>query len=78
MDPEASVTADRLGDFDVPTLFVTGDLDVLMPPQAIEAAAAMVPGARVENLGDVGHSSYFEDAPRFNRVVGAFLAELGW
>ena len=33
----------------------------------------MVPGATLVNLGDAGHSSYFEISDKFNRVVREFL-----
>jgi pimeloyl-ACP methyl ester carboxylesterase len=43
----------------------------------IQMAAALVPGARVVNLGDAGHSSDFETPDLFNSTVDAFLNELG-
>ncbi|CAN0565371.1 unnamed protein product, partial [Laminaria digitata] len=56
-----------------PTLFVTGDQDVLFPSSFIEALAAKVPGAGFANLGEVGHSSYFELPDAFNSTVDEFL-----
>ena len=35
--------------------------------------AARIPGAEVVDFPGVGHSTYFEDAARFNRIVGDFL-----
>ena len=60
----------------VPTLFITGDLDVLFPASYIEAIAAKVPGAQCINLGAVGHSSYFESADEFNNTLLTFLRGL--
>lgn len=56
-----------------PILFVPNDEDVVMPPFAADAIAAVVPGAEVEHIPDAGHSGYFERAEAFNRIVGAFL-----
>lgn len=56
-----------------PILFVPNDEDVVMPPFAADAIAAVVPGAEVEHIGDAGHSGYFERPAEFNRIVGAFL-----
>jgi len=56
-----------------PILFVPNDEDVVMPPFAADAIAAVVPGAEVEHIGDAGHSGYFERPEAFNRIVGAFL-----
>ena len=64
--------ADLTG-FNIPTLFITGSLDVLIPPAAVREAASLVPGARVEEFEGYGHSSYFECPDKFNAVAGAFL-----
>ena len=68
---EAGIGVDTksLTTYSVPTLFVTGDLDVLFPAEYIEALAATVPGAECVNLGQVGHSSYFETPEEFNAEV---------
>ena len=66
----------ELEDFRVPTLFVTADKDLVVPPKVVELGAGIVPGARLVNLGEAGHSSYFEIADRFNAVVDDFLADV--
>jgi len=43
------------------------------PACAIRASAAKVPGARVVEIGDAGHSPYFEQPDAWNRAVGEFL-----
>jgi pimeloyl-ACP methyl ester carboxylesterase len=58
----------------VPTLMCAGAHDGLFPPAALHEAAAAIPGCRVVDFPDSGHSPYFEDAARFNAVVGGFLA----
>lgn len=64
-----------LTDWDVPTLFISADKDILFPADYIESLASSLKGARFTNLGDAGHSSYFERPTDFNRAVQAFLAE---
>jgi len=60
-----------------PVLFIVGDEDILIPPFAADAIAAVVPGARVVHISDAGHSVYFERAQAFNRHLAAFLERLG-
>jgi pimeloyl-ACP methyl ester carboxylesterase len=57
-----------------PILLVSGDEDIIMPPFAADAIAAVVPGARAAHIADAGHSAYFERAAVFIRIVGEFLA----
>ncbi len=65
-----------LATIETPTLFITAEQDQIFPAAAIEVAASMVPGAQFRNLGDAGHSSYFEAADAFNAAVDEFLAGL--
>ncbi len=64
-----------LKDFSVPTLFITGSMDLLMPPDAIRAASDLVKGSRVESFEGIGHSSYFECPEAFNELVSKFIQE---
>ena len=61
----------------VPVLFIEGDVDMLIPPNVIRAAQRLIPGARLQMVADAGHSVYFERPDEFNRVLDAFLAEVG-
>ncbi len=70
------VNTDTLANYAVPTLFITADHDILFLPDFIEALAATVPGAAFRNLGDAGHSSYFELPDDFNRTLREFLDTL--
>jgi 3-oxoadipate enol-lactonase len=56
-----------------PILLIAGDEDIVIPPFAADAIAAVVPGARAAHIADAGHSAYFERAALFNRLVGEFL-----
>lgn len=58
-----------------PILFIAGGEDVVMPPFAGDAFAAVLPRARAATIPDAGHSAYFERAAAFNRLVDDFLKE---
>jgi pimeloyl-ACP methyl ester carboxylesterase len=58
-----------------PILFIPNDEDVVIPPFAADAIAAVVPGAKVAHIEDAGHSGYWERPAVFNRILGEFLAE---
>jgi pimeloyl-ACP methyl ester carboxylesterase len=62
----------------MPTLFITGEEDIArFPPFIAEALAPMMPNARVEQIAKAGHSTYFERADVFNRLVERFLSQIG-
>lgn len=58
----------------VPTLVTHGRLDRVVLPQASEAATAAIPGARLSLYDDCGHAPFWEDTPRFDRELAAFVA----
>jgi pimeloyl-ACP methyl ester carboxylesterase len=70
---QARVEPAELSGFAVPTLLVSGEFDQLFPPESLKEAAGQIPGARLASFPGAGHSPYFEDAPRFNALVEAFL-----
>lgn len=79
--PPGSVSVPRVGredvrDYAVPTLFIIGEEDVVLPPRLLEIGAAAVPGARVARVPNTGHSVYFERPAEFNRIVDEFLASV--
>ncbi|MCW5748772.1 MAG: alpha/beta hydrolase [Alphaproteobacteria bacterium] len=61
----------------VPTLFVTGAEDVVFPSFVAPGLANALPKGRATQIDEAGHSAYFERPGQFNRIVGAFLAEVG-
>ncbi len=61
--------------FSVPTLFLSGEEDIVIPPAVIDAAMAMLPAARLVRVPETGHSIYFERAETFNEIVTEFLDE---
>lgn len=70
------INIESLVDYATPTLFITADQDVLFDSGYIKALALALPGAQFANLGDVGHSSYFELPTAFNHAVEGFLEVL--
>jgi pimeloyl-ACP methyl ester carboxylesterase len=72
-DPDAQLKEEALTGFAVPTLMLAGQHDQLFPPDVLRDVAERIPGTEVVEFPGVGHSTYFEDAARFNRIVAAFL-----
>lgn len=66
---------DVLPQLRVPVLVTHGSLDRIILPAAGEYTAATVPGARLSIFGGIGHSPFFEDAPRFNRELAEFVQQ---
>lgn len=64
----ASIVARR-----IPTLFVTGAGDTLIPPRLVERVARQIPHAQVVTIPASGHSPYFEKPDVWNRIVLNFL-----
>jgi pimeloyl-ACP methyl ester carboxylesterase len=62
----------QLAALTLPILFIVGSDDEIFPPDWIAAAAARVPGARVETVAGGGHSPYFEQADVWYALVTDF------
>ena len=58
----------------MPVLFLNGDEDLVFPPFAGAALAALAPKGKAVRVPKVGHSVYFGRAAEFNRIVEEFLA----
>jgi pimeloyl-ACP methyl ester carboxylesterase len=59
----------------MPTMFVWGDRDPIIPVEHAHAAAELVAGSRLEVFPDAGHFPHREDPVRFVDVLREFLAE---
>jgi pimeloyl-ACP methyl ester carboxylesterase len=57
-----------------PTVLVTGDEDVVAPPQAVRQMAERIAGARTQILPRCGHWTTFERAREVNAVLREFYA----
>jgi 3-oxoadipate enol-lactonase len=65
---------DRLHKITAPTLVITGDADLLIPPANSDVLAANIPGARLVKVPGGSHGFNFETPDIFNREVLDFLA----
>ncbi len=61
----------------VPTLLLTGDADLYMPPPVLRMLAAHIRGATTLVVPECGHSAYWEQPEPFNRAVLTFLENRG-
>lgn len=77
--PRVSYTVKNRIDFaaletiQVPTLLLTGDGDVYMPPPVLRLFAKRFPRCESAVLPECGHSGYWEQPEAFNRAVLDFL-----
>ena len=74
MAPEAFLSDVQIADFNVPTLIITSDLDQIFPRELLEQSAQRI-GAETVFVENSGHSTYFEQPERFNRLVLEFLQQ---
>lgn len=65
---------DRVSAIRAPTLVITGDADVLIPPENSRRLAARIPNAHLQIIEGAGHAVFIEQADVFNRVVLEFLS----
>ena len=65
---------DRLSSIKSPTLVITGDADLLIPPVNSDLIASKIPGARLVKIPGGTHGFNFETPDLFNRAVLDFLA----
>lgn len=65
-----------LADIAVPTLWIQGEQDALMPPDAVRGDAAQIPGCRFETVPNGGHVSPMENPDAVNKLITAFLNEV--
>jgi pimeloyl-ACP methyl ester carboxylesterase len=64
---------DMLRSLKLPVLVTHGAEDKNSKLIAAEYTAKMIPGAKLSVYQGVGHSPFFEDAPRFNAELAAFV-----
>ena len=65
-------TDGRLQTIACPVLLITGDEDVLTPPQNSELLAKVIPGAKLVKMAG-GHGIMYQDPEAFSRAVLEFL-----
>ena len=75
---ELSPDSAAVAELQMPILWVVGGNDPLIPPAAMRAAHAHVPGSEYYEIPATGHSVYFERASEFNGQLNRFLVDSGW
>lgn len=66
-------TSDRVKNIVAPTLILTGDKDIVVPPQNSHNLAAAIPGNELRIIDGGSHMFFVEQADEFNRTVIEFL-----
>ena len=66
----------RLREIRSPTLVITGDADLLIPPSSSEVLAERIPNAKLVKVAGGSHGFNFETPDVFNREVLEFLAAI--
>jgi 3-oxoadipate enol-lactonase len=69
-------TYDRLQQIKAPTLVLTGDADVLIPPGNSKILAELIPDARLKVVPGGGHQILVEQAKACNEAILAFFSEI--
>ncbi len=67
------ITFDALSNLAAPTLLLTGDADLYMPPPILRLIAAKIPNATTAVVPECGHSAFWEQPDLFNKLVLDFL-----
>ena len=70
------ITYAALGTIKAPTLLLTGDADLYLPPSLLRALAARFPkSCEPVVIPECGHSAFWEQPEVFNRTVLDFIAK---
>jgi pimeloyl-ACP methyl ester carboxylesterase len=69
------MTGALLAGITVPTLIISGEADLYMPPPLMRMIAARIPGSETAVVPETAHSAFWEQPEAFNRLVLAFLAK---
>jgi pimeloyl-ACP methyl ester carboxylesterase len=70
------ILVDRLGELEIPVLFIWGELDRVIPASHAVAATAALPASWLEIMEGVGHVPQVEAAPAFSAIVNRWLMTL--
>lgn len=74
---ELPLDATRIADAGIPSLVIAGEADEFMPGSAVEAVADALE-AESAVVEDAAHSVFYEQPAAFNRLLGDFLAKIGY
>jgi len=67
------IGTDDLEALTVPTMFLVGDQDRIVYPEAVRMVHERLPGSEYVEIEGCGHSVYWERPETFNHLVGEFL-----
>jgi pimeloyl-ACP methyl ester carboxylesterase len=67
------MTFSMLESIKTPTLLMTGDADMYLPPVVLQMFASRIKGAQTLVIPEVGHSTYWEKPDVFNQAVLDFI-----
>lgn len=70
-----TITYAALGTIGTPTLLLTGDADLYVPPPVLRLFAARFPNCESVVIPECGHSAFWEQPEAFNRVVLDFISK---
>ena len=73
----AGPQGEDLARMDVPVLLVVGEEDRIFPVHVIEAVHRLIPGSQLEVVPGAAHSTHFEQAAVFNRLLAGFMSRVG-
>jgi pimeloyl-ACP methyl ester carboxylesterase len=59
---------------ELPTLFVWGERDRIIPPHHGRTAQGDIPGSRLETLSASGHFPQLDESDRFVEIIEDFMA----
>jgi pimeloyl-ACP methyl ester carboxylesterase len=68
-------TEERVESIAVPTLVITGDADVIVPPVNSKNLAAKIPHAELRIVTGGSHTYFIEQAEEFNEIVSGFIRD---
>jgi pimeloyl-ACP methyl ester carboxylesterase len=75
-DGQRHILVDRLGELEIPVLFIWGELDRVIPASHAAVATAALPASWLEIMEGVGHVPQVEAAPAFSAIVNRWLMTL--
>jgi 3-oxoadipate enol-lactonase len=74
---ERASVEDEITTITVPTLVIVGADDAAIPPVKSQRIAALIPGARLEQIPSCGHTSTLEQPDTVTRLLRDFLSRSG-
>lgn len=69
-------TAERIIASGLPVLWISGELDLVVPNELMRISHELTPGSRFVTVSGAGHSAYFEAAASWNAAVRGFIDDI--